>query len=288
MPGPASLPHRLRDALVAADFTYDAVADLLGPSAHAALGRNETTPGLRRTGDASPLATLTRLFLLQARVDERAADRALAGLLDALAAAGFLDRSGGEVMARLDVRPYAADGVDLWVVSDLTPGLDGAPSRSGTDHVLGISPAATSLAQLTVREPVGRRARPRNRLRGAVAAPRDARRPRRRDRRERARTLGDVVQPRVERRAGRSGRRAIRLVLRARRPARRSTSSPPTRRSSSPPRRRNGWSIATRGCPATGPSSTSSPPRRTTCDQGAGARCSPTGSWPGTSHGTSV
>ena len=105
--------------------------------------------------EESPLATLTRLFLLQARVDERAADRALAGLLDELAAEGFVQRSGGEVVARLDVRPYAADGVDLWVVSDLTPGLDGAPTSVGADHVLGISPAATSLAQLTLREPVG-------------------------------------------------------------------------------------------------------------------------------------
>ena len=50
----------------------DAVAALLGPRAHEALGRSETTPALRRTGhpDAagSPIATLTRLFLLQASV----------------------------------------------------------------------------------------------------------------------------------------------------------------------------------------------------------------------------
>ena len=59
-------------------------------------------------------------------------------------------------MARLDLRPYAAGDVDLWVVSDLTPGLDGSPNRVGADHVLGISPASTSLAQLTIREPVGR------------------------------------------------------------------------------------------------------------------------------------
>src|SRR5690606_28163957 len=45
---------------------------------------------------------------------------------------------------------------DLWVVSDLTPGLDGSPNRVGSAHVLGISSASTSLAQLTIREPVGR------------------------------------------------------------------------------------------------------------------------------------
>ena len=42
------------------------------------------------------------------------------------------------------------------MVSDLTPGLDGQPLRVGTDHVLGVTPASTSLAQLTTRRPVGR------------------------------------------------------------------------------------------------------------------------------------
>ncbi len=52
--------------------------------------------------------------------------------------------------------PYADDEHDLWVMSDLTPGLDGKPQRVSSDYVLGISPASTSLAQLTRREPVGR------------------------------------------------------------------------------------------------------------------------------------
>lgn len=155
------LPHRLREALTAARFTYDEVAELLGPLAHAALGRNETTPGLRRTRGGSPLETLVRLFLLQAPVSLQAAETALPGLVDRLAVEGLLEQSVGEVAARMDVRPYAADtgeasGGDLWVVSDLTPGLDGAPQRVGTDYVLGISPASTSLAQLTLRDRVSR------------------------------------------------------------------------------------------------------------------------------------
>ena len=147
------LPGRLRAALEAADFTYDRVAELLGPTAHAALGRNETVPARRRTTGGSPLETLVRLFLLQTVVAVEDAERALPGLVDRLAAEGFLERSVGEVAARLDIRPYAADGDALWVVSDLTPGLDGGPMRVGADHVLGISSASTSLAQLTIREP---------------------------------------------------------------------------------------------------------------------------------------
>lgn len=152
----SDLPHRLRDALTTASFTYDAVAELLGPLAHDALARNETTPGLRRTAGGTPLETLVRLFLLQRPVPAAHAEAALPGLVDRLAVEGILEQSVGEVAARLDVRPYATEGLDLWVVSDLTPGLDGGPQRVGAEHVLGISPASTSLAQLTLRDPVTR------------------------------------------------------------------------------------------------------------------------------------
>ena len=151
----ADLIARLRDALRDAGFTYQQVADQLGPMAHAALSRNETTPGIRVTAGGSPLETLVRLWPLQASVDLAGAEAALPGLVDPLCVAGLLERSVGSVRARIDVRPYASDERDWWVVSDLTPGLDGAPNRVGADHVLGISSASTSLAQLTVRSPVG-------------------------------------------------------------------------------------------------------------------------------------
>jgi hypothetical protein len=152
MPQDLDFTGPLRDALVAADFTYDGVAGQLGEAGHRALSRNETTPGLRRTTDGGPLATLTRLFLLQAPVSHAAAEAALPGLVDRLCNAGLLEQSVGEVAARLDCRPYRTDEEDLWIVSDLTPGLDGSPNRVGADHVLGISSASTSLAQLTLRE----------------------------------------------------------------------------------------------------------------------------------------
>lgn len=155
-PSISELPERLRAALVMAGFTFDAVAEVIGPEAHAALARNETTPALRRTSGGWPLETLIRLFLLQAPVELAAAQRALPGLVDRLAVEGFVEQTVGEVAARLDVRPYATDDQHLWVVSDLTPGLDGGSARIGPQHVLGISSASTSLAQLTLREPVGR------------------------------------------------------------------------------------------------------------------------------------
>ncbi|HSX68201.1 class I SAM-dependent methyltransferase [Nocardioides sp.] len=154
----SSLPAALRAALADASYTYDGVAELLGPTAHNALSRNETAPGLRRTTGSSPLETLTRLFLLQATVPVVDAEKALPGLVDRLCVEGILERSLSEVAARIDVRPYAAnlegDDRDFWVVSDLTPGLDGTPNNVGVNHVLGISSASTSLAQLTLRHDV--------------------------------------------------------------------------------------------------------------------------------------
>ena len=155
VPDPALAP-RLRDALASADYTVDAVDDLLAESARAALGRHETTPALRRTADASPLATLVRLFLLQAPVRRTDAERALPGLVDSLATEGMVLASADEVRATLDCRPYADDSHVWWVVSDLTPGLDGQPIRVDADHVLGVTPASTSLAQLTSRREVSR------------------------------------------------------------------------------------------------------------------------------------
>ena len=148
--------ERLRDDLVQAGYHYENVADLLGPVAHQALSRNETTPGLRATRDRSPLSTLVRLFLLQAVVPAADVEATLPGLLDTLCVAGMLERSVGEVRARVDLRPYADDSRGWWVVSDLTPGLDGRGLKVDADHVLGISSASSTLAQLTVREPVRR------------------------------------------------------------------------------------------------------------------------------------
>jgi hypothetical protein len=130
-----------------------AVVELLGEDAHRALMRNETTPGRRASADGSPLSTLTRLFALQLPV--RLHDVGPVLPVDALVGAGLLARSGDEVRALVDVRAYGDEDHDWWVVCDLTPGLDGERSRVSADHVLGISSASTSLAQLTVRQPVG-------------------------------------------------------------------------------------------------------------------------------------
>jgi methylase of polypeptide subunit release factors len=135
---------------------------VLGPGAYAALARGETVPALRATTGGSPMETLTRLFVLQAEV--AAADlRGALGDVDTLLAHGVLrtpvtgaPARDDPVGAALDIRPYAADDVDFLVVSDLGTGIGGARGPVRPDHVLGIGGASTTLAQITVRAPVGR------------------------------------------------------------------------------------------------------------------------------------
>ncbi len=146
----------LRERFTEIGYNVDGVRDCLGPLASAALHRNETTPGLRATAGGSPLETLTRLFPLQAAVSSRDAERALPGLVRPLVAAGFLAVDGDSVRATADLRPYADDMGDWWVAADLTPGLDGRLAPVSDDHVLGVNAAATTLAQLTIRRPIGR------------------------------------------------------------------------------------------------------------------------------------
>jgi methylase of polypeptide subunit release factors len=122
---------RLRAALLAAGYTVEGVSDLLGPLAHAALGRAEPVPALRVTRGGSPLETLVRLFLLGTA---EPADRALAALAGQHA---LLALEGGSARAAYDVRPY---GESWYVVSDVTPARD-------ADHVVGVGGASVTLVQ---------------------------------------------------------------------------------------------------------------------------------------------
>lgn len=146
---------QLRADLTGAGFTVDAVLARIGEDGQAGLGRNSTVPADVALGGATdPLATLIRLFVLQ-----QAVDRGLvSGVLDVpeLVSAGFLQPVGVEVRALIDIRPYGSpdDGASGWIVADPTPGLDGQVVPTRPDYVLGVSPASTTLAQITMRRPV--------------------------------------------------------------------------------------------------------------------------------------
>ncbi len=146
---------RLREALET--YTVDGVVAAIGDEGQASLGRNHTLAAQRALGRRDdPLATLTRLFILQDSVPDAPTRRSLP--VDVLHACGVLARDGDDWRALVDIRPYASpdDGADGWLVSDHAATLDTARGAPRPDHVLGVSPASTTLAQLTIRTPVQR------------------------------------------------------------------------------------------------------------------------------------
>ncbi|MEV3932143.1 methyltransferase [Streptomyces sp. NPDC049944] len=146
---------RLREALIGAAFTADGLLERLGAPAYAALARSETVPALRATRGESPLDTLVRLFLLQRPVPAPAAAAALP--LEECVEDGWAVLEGDLVRATVDVRPYGGpEGQDWFIVSDLGCAVGGAGGIGSHEEgvVLGVGGASTTLAGITVREPV--------------------------------------------------------------------------------------------------------------------------------------
>lgn len=152
------LAPRLRAALSEADYLLDPIQQRIGDAGQAGLARNTTiAAGVALGPDEDPQATLTRLFILQQSVERRVLENALPGLVDDLVGAGILTAADAHVRAAVDIRPYGSDdGEHGWVVSDLTPGLNHDGTTTRGDWVLGVSPASTTLAQMTMRRPVHR------------------------------------------------------------------------------------------------------------------------------------
>lgn len=164
---PVANPHliaKLRADLQAANFTVNRVTALLGPTAAAALHREEITPA-RMVLDrlpATPLRTLTGLFTLGAAATVTEVDDALPTLgasgaqqLGLVAAIADDDAQPARICARVDLRPYAQQGgpagdEQWWVASDLSELVTGEVLHP--EHVLGIGGASATLAGYTIRE----------------------------------------------------------------------------------------------------------------------------------------
>lgn len=171
MPRPADAAALARH-LTDAGYTLDAVTDRIGVAATAALARNTTLAARDAlAGGTDPQATCLRAFVLQDTVPAHQLAAAV-GELEPLVRAGLVELDGDDARGIVEIRPYASAGaagetvapgagagpggaVDGWVVHDRIPTLDGRISASRPDFVLGLSPASTALAQLTVRPPVG-------------------------------------------------------------------------------------------------------------------------------------
>ena len=151
-----ALVARLRADLERAPYTVEAVGELLGPLASAAIGREQVLPAQRATADVgTPLATLVRLFGLGDAVDADAAAAALPTLgVEGAQRLGLVREQGPGVVATCDLRPYGEQDAGWWVASDLAELATRAPLAQ--DHVLGIGGASSTLASWTPRPRVAR------------------------------------------------------------------------------------------------------------------------------------
>jgi methylase of polypeptide subunit release factors len=148
----ASGIDRLREALCSAGYTATGIADRIGPAATAALRRNDFRAAVRATADGDRLATLIRLFVCGQTEPTPVVEAALAPLpLTDAVGAGLVEPTGaGGYRAGLELEPYG----DWWVLSDVSNAMrPGVPLPAG--HVLGVGGASTTLAQATIRRPVG-------------------------------------------------------------------------------------------------------------------------------------
>lgn len=154
-----SLIDQMRKALLAADYTTDAVLDRITPVGQDGLTRNSTIPArCLLAGDDDAQATMIRLFPLHDELPSAQVNQVFD--VPSMAEAGLVEVNDQAVRALVDLRPYAfptPDGQwDGWVVCDHIPGLDHHPKTMPADHVLGLSPASSTLAQMSIPTPVGR------------------------------------------------------------------------------------------------------------------------------------
>lgn len=148
------LAPALRTAFLRTGYDADTVLALLGPDAHAALGRGEAVPARRAVAGAGELGTLVRLFLLVDDCDEGDVASALRPVdVDDAVRAGLLVRTPDGVRTSLDVRPLDAGAGTRWLVSDLDGDL--RPHPTETDHVLGVGHASLSLLRAVPTAEVG-------------------------------------------------------------------------------------------------------------------------------------
>ena len=142
----------LRDALTGAGYTAGGIAKRLGPAAVDRLAAGDYRDALRATEDRDPLATLVRLFVCAQTEPPEVVAAALAPLaLPDAVAAGLVTPVEAGLCQGIDLEAYG----EWWVLADLpatarTPGEPLPP-----DHVLGVGGASTTLAEATIRRPVG-------------------------------------------------------------------------------------------------------------------------------------
>lgn len=138
---------RLRDALIAANYTRDGLVAAFGRDVAAAINRNDPRSVVSHVDGDDALCTMVRLLLCGQTESVQAVAAALP--LDDALAGSILERHENGVRATVHLHPYE----DWWIVADLPHYLRDRPARE--DVVIDVGPTSTGLAGYVVPANVG-------------------------------------------------------------------------------------------------------------------------------------
>jgi SAM-dependent methyltransferase len=137
------------ETLRAAGYTASGIRQRFGTGVFAAYRNNgNTVPLAAALGDRTSLDVLIRLFLLRLEVP---ASR-LADVLPVESMQEMIAVKDGQARSLVDLIPWDSVAGDLYVVSDIAR----KEADAVDDHVLGVHPAANTLADFVVRAPIRR------------------------------------------------------------------------------------------------------------------------------------
>jgi methylase of polypeptide subunit release factors len=136
--------ERVREAFARAEYTEMSLLRLFGPTRLPGGPGRDLAHFLHLTRGGSFLETLARLFLLSEPVPVAALEQA-----EAFAGAGLIELRGDTAVPLLRVQPYRG----LLLACDRQ---DRFASERAADSVVGLTSATATLADFTVRRPVGR------------------------------------------------------------------------------------------------------------------------------------
>ncbi|MFJ7751394.1 methyltransferase [Arthrobacter sp. NPDC097144] len=147
--------------LAAARYTVDGVADFLGESAAAALGRDQLVPAILRcraaaaAKDPDPVSVLIRLWLAGESVAAAELDAALPRTgTRGLQELGLVETvPGGNVRAAVDLRPYEID--DAVAADDAATGSETTDSETTDSETTGSGPAGSETTGSETTGPAG-------------------------------------------------------------------------------------------------------------------------------------
>ncbi|MBX3363679.1 MAG: methyltransferase [Phycisphaeraceae bacterium] len=144
--------HHLRESFLAAGFTDRGVLTQLGLADLTRLRELGVDGILNRTADGSPLSNLIRLFLMGKTLTTDSARDALTTIdLSRVLASGLLTKCETGISTNFQVLPF----LGLYFVVDKPRGLHAEGEPMAHDYVMGIGGSTQTLANITIRRPVG-------------------------------------------------------------------------------------------------------------------------------------